>query len=90
MAAESFLEGDDGCQVNMAKKEIKLSQIFKWYKEDFGKNNKEVSEDKSMKEKDKMDVSRFNKPGHMDIEFIFAVIYTVSAPMSASLHISKR
>merc|ERR1712150_86135 len=44
MAAEAFLEGDDGCKINMAKKEIALSQIFKWYKEDFGRNNEELAQ----------------------------------------------
>jgi hypothetical protein len=42
MAAEAFLDGDDGIQINMSKKEIKLSMIFKWYREDFGKTNDEV------------------------------------------------
>ncbi|XP_056145246.1 uncharacterized protein zgc:152951 [Lampris incognitus] len=35
-AAESFLENDDGCVVDSGKKEVRLSQIFKWYKADFG------------------------------------------------------
>lgn len=42
LAAESFLEGDDGCQVDVSKKTIKLSQILKWYSVDFGKNKDEV------------------------------------------------
>lgn len=42
LAAEAFLEGSDGCQVNIDKKEVKCSQIFKWYREDFGKNDKDV------------------------------------------------
>lgn len=42
LAAESFLEGDDGCLVDMSKKTIKLSQILKWYSSDFGKNKEEV------------------------------------------------
>jgi len=41
LAAESFLEGDD-CVVDMTKKEVKLSQIMKWYKEDFGKTKHEI------------------------------------------------
>ncbi len=45
MAAEAFLEGDDGMTVNMTKKEVKLSMIFKWYREDFGPNNEEVRKD---------------------------------------------
>ncbi|KAH3698494.1 uncharacterized protein LOC127862312 isoform X2 [Dreissena polymorpha] len=44
LAAESFLEGDDGCQVDMGNKTIKLSQILKWYSLDFGKNKEEVVE----------------------------------------------
>lgn len=44
LAAESFLEGDDGCQVDINKKTIKLSQILKWYSVDFGKNKDEVLE----------------------------------------------
>lgn len=42
LAAASFLEGEDGCQVNMAKQEVKLSMILKWYREDFGSSNQEV------------------------------------------------
>ena len=39
LAAESFLESDDGCQVDKEKNEVKLSRIFKWYIEDFGSTN---------------------------------------------------
>ncbi|XP_061697698.1 uncharacterized protein zgc:152951 isoform X2 [Syngnathoides biaculeatus] len=35
-AAEAFLENDDACLVDSEKKEVRLSQIFKWYKVDFG------------------------------------------------------
>ncbi|XP_077392370.1 uncharacterized protein LOC144030181 [Festucalex cinctus] len=35
-AAEAFLENDDACVVDTGKKEVRLSQIFKWYKADFG------------------------------------------------------
>ncbi|GFS22489.1 glutaredoxin [Elysia marginata] len=42
LAASSFLENDDGCQIDMNNKSIKLSSIFKWYKIDFGRNDKEV------------------------------------------------
>ncbi|XP_054642972.1 uncharacterized protein zgc:152951 [Dunckerocampus dactyliophorus] len=35
-AAEAFLENDDACVVDFGKKEVRLSQIFKWYKADFG------------------------------------------------------
>ncbi|KAL2081726.1 hypothetical protein ACEWY4_023579 [Coilia grayii] len=35
-AAEAFLENDDGCLVDSDRGEVKLSQIFKWYKADFG------------------------------------------------------
>ncbi|XP_070832553.1 uncharacterized protein [Chaetodon trifascialis] len=35
-AAEAFLENDDGCVVDSGKREVRLSQIFKWYKDDFG------------------------------------------------------
>uniref|UniRef100_H3DG73 Zgc:152951 n=1 Tax=Tetraodon nigroviridis TaxID=99883 RepID=H3DG73_TETNG len=35
-AAEAFLENDDACEVDSGKKEVRLSQIFKWYKADFG------------------------------------------------------
>lgn len=41
LAAEAFLDGE-GCQVDMAKRTIKLSQILKWYSVDFGKNKEEV------------------------------------------------
>ncbi|XP_029348854.1 uncharacterized protein LOC115035256 [Echeneis naucrates] len=36
IAAEAFLENDDGCMVDSGKREVRLSQIFKWYKVDFG------------------------------------------------------
>ncbi|XP_072542493.1 uncharacterized protein [Salminus brasiliensis] len=36
IAAEAFLENDDGCMVDSVKGEVKLSQLFKWYKVDFG------------------------------------------------------
>uniref|UniRef100_A0A3Q2P731 Zgc:152951 n=1 Tax=Fundulus heteroclitus TaxID=8078 RepID=A0A3Q2P731_FUNHE len=35
-AAEAFLENDDACTVDSGKNEVRLSQIFKWYKADFG------------------------------------------------------
>ncbi|XP_034043132.1 uncharacterized protein zgc:152951 [Thalassophryne amazonica] len=35
-AAEAFLENDDGCVVDTGKREVRLSQIFRWYKADFG------------------------------------------------------
>ncbi|XP_067897147.1 uncharacterized protein zgc:152951 [Heterodontus francisci] len=36
ISAEAFLDGPDGCQVDMSKKEVRVSQIFTWYKVDFG------------------------------------------------------
>ncbi|XP_071117898.1 uncharacterized protein [Haliotis cracherodii] len=44
MAAEAFLDGPDGCQVDVGKKTLYLSQIFKWYQEDFGQNSEEVAQ----------------------------------------------
>ncbi|CAD5115554.1 DgyrCDS4518 [Dimorphilus gyrociliatus] len=41
MAAEAFLDNDDGCTLN--RNSIKLSKIFSWYKEDFGKNNADLA-----------------------------------------------
>ena len=41
LAAESFLEGD-GVAVDMGKREVKVSQILKWYSQDFGANKEEV------------------------------------------------
>ncbi|XP_016306303.1 uncharacterized protein LOC107661305 isoform X3 [Sinocyclocheilus anshuiensis] len=35
-AAEAFLENDDSCVIDSVGREVKLSQIFKWYKADFG------------------------------------------------------
>ncbi|KAK2839632.1 hypothetical protein Q5P01_013372 [Channa striata] len=35
-AAEAFLENDNGCVVDSGKREVRLNQIFKWYKADFG------------------------------------------------------
>ncbi|XP_046565783.1 uncharacterized protein LOC124274466 [Haliotis rubra] len=43
-AAEAFLDGPDGCQVDVAKKTLFLSQIFKWYGVDFGQNSEEVAQ----------------------------------------------
>ncbi|XP_006819587.1 uncharacterized protein LOC102804375 [Saccoglossus kowalevskii] len=41
-AGEAFLESSDGCDVDMSRKEIRLSKIFKWYKEDFGNTKQEL------------------------------------------------
>ncbi|XP_026767433.1 uncharacterized protein zgc:152951 isoform X1 [Pangasianodon hypophthalmus] len=41
-AAEAFLEADDGCIVDSMKREVKLSQIFKWYKADFGDTDEKL------------------------------------------------
>ena len=43
LAAEAFLEGEDGLQIDMQKKSIKLSKILDWYGIDFGKTKEEVS-----------------------------------------------
>lgn len=45
MAAEAFLENDDACVVDPGKNEVRLSQIFKWYKADFGGTDEKVSMD---------------------------------------------
>lgn len=42
IAAEAFLENDDGCVVDSGKREVRLSQIFKWYKADFGGTDEKV------------------------------------------------
>ena len=42
MAAAAFLEGDDGCVVDVPSRTVKLSQILKWYSVDFGNNKEEV------------------------------------------------
>lgn len=42
LAAEAFLESEDGCQVDAENNQVRLSRIFKWYREDFGGNDKEV------------------------------------------------
>ncbi|XP_077435221.1 uncharacterized protein LOC144060013 isoform X2 [Vanacampus margaritifer] len=41
-AAEAFLEDDDACVVDTGKKEVRLSQIFKWYKADFGDTDEKL------------------------------------------------
>uniref|UniRef100_A0A3B3V4Q6 Zgc:152951 n=1 Tax=Poecilia latipinna TaxID=48699 RepID=A0A3B3V4Q6_9TELE len=41
-AAEAFLENDDACMVDSGKNEVCLSQIFKWYKADFGGTDEKV------------------------------------------------
>ena len=43
LATEAFLETDDGCIVDKTTNKIKLSKIFKWYKEDFGSTSEKVS-----------------------------------------------
>lgn len=42
-AAEAFLENDDACVVDSGKREVRLSQIFKWYKADFGGTDEKVA-----------------------------------------------
>uniref|UniRef100_A0A8B9R3S4 Uncharacterized LOC103034156 n=1 Tax=Astyanax mexicanus TaxID=7994 RepID=A0A8B9R3S4_ASTMX len=42
IAAEAFLKNDDGCMVDSVKGEVKLSQIFKWYKADFGGTDEKI------------------------------------------------
>ncbi|KAK7108643.1 uncharacterized protein [Littorina saxatilis] len=42
LAAEAFVDGPDGCEIDMAKKIVHLSMIFKWYQEDFGNNDEQV------------------------------------------------
>ncbi|XP_077981062.1 uncharacterized protein LOC144436208 [Glandiceps talaboti] len=44
LAGEAFLESEDGCDVIPSKNQIKLSQIFKWYKGDFARNTDELVE----------------------------------------------
>ncbi|XP_035664676.1 uncharacterized protein LOC118408141 [Branchiostoma floridae] len=42
MATDAYLEGHDGCQVDVENKVVTLSRIFKWYKEDFGASKSQV------------------------------------------------
>ena len=42
MAAEAFLESDDALQVDVTSRCVQLSQIFKWYQEDFGSDQRQV------------------------------------------------
>ncbi len=42
LAAQAFLEGDDGIKIDMDKKVVKLSKIFDWYRVDFGRTDEEV------------------------------------------------
>ena len=42
LAAEAFLDGPDGCDLDLNKKTVYLSMILKWYQEDFGNNSEEV------------------------------------------------
>ncbi|KAJ8253154.1 hypothetical protein GJAV_G00209720 [Gymnothorax javanicus] len=42
IAAEAFLENDDSCRVDADKGEVKLSQIFQWYKGDFGDTDEKM------------------------------------------------
>ncbi|XP_078088961.1 uncharacterized protein LOC144506558 [Mustelus asterias] len=36
ISAAAFLDSSDGCHVDVSKKEVRVSQLFKWYKADFG------------------------------------------------------
>lgn len=42
LAAEAFLDSEDGLTIDMNKKQIFLTKILSWYQEDFGKNKEEV------------------------------------------------
>ena len=43
-AAISFLESDQNCSVDVARGIVRLSEIFKWYRSDFGKTDLQVAE----------------------------------------------
>lgn len=43
LACKAFLETEDAVAVDKNRKTVSLSKIFDWYREDFGKNNKEVN-----------------------------------------------
>lgn len=43
LACKAFLETEDAVVVDSSRKTVSLSKIFDWYREDFGKNNKEVT-----------------------------------------------
>lgn len=43
-SAEAFLETEDGCDLDVKKKVVKLSKILDWYKVDFGENTAKVVE----------------------------------------------
>lgn len=42
VASNAFLENDDALKINMDKGVVELSQLFKWYAEDFGTYKNEV------------------------------------------------
>ena len=44
LAAESFLESDEALAIDVRAKQVQLSMIFKWYREDFGSNQQQVLE----------------------------------------------
>ena len=44
LAAESFLESDEALAIDVTAKQVQLSMIFKWYREDFGSNQQQVLE----------------------------------------------
>ena len=64
LAGEAFLESSDGCQVDIKKKEVKFSRIFKWYREDFGKSDKEVCINFNFRDND--DNSNYNNNNNDD------------------------
>ena len=43
IAGEAFLESDDALKVDVTSNTIHLSQIFQWYRKDFGQTDAEVS-----------------------------------------------
>ena len=43
-AASSFLETDDNCSVDEKNGILKLSELFNWYRSDFGNSDLEVAQ----------------------------------------------
>lgn len=71
-AAEAFLENDSGCVVDSGKGEVRLSQIFKWYKADFGGTDEKVV----------LETHTINKI-HVQLFFIYGFVFLIAAEMGA-------
>lgn len=73
LAAQAFLDNDDGCIVDVKNNTVKLSSIFNWYMEDFGKDKAELLKfvEKHMAPgKKKDDIKAVQDKGNFKVSFL--------------------